>query len=200
VTEEKKISDFVVSIKEEAQQQKLKIEEETKNYIASEVEKVENSALQDSYDYIKREVARIREKSGRDLSLKLSDQGKILHIRRNEISDNIFSAVTEKLNLYTLSDEYKNFLQKSAVECAKVFDEKNLVVFLRPVDMVLSDVIEAAIGKCEFKQDNTILLGGIKMSNKLGAILADDTLDSRLELKREWFIRNSGLIITKQSH
>ena len=198
--EENKISNFVVSIKEEAEQQKAKIEEETKKYIAYELEKVENSALHESYDYIKHEVAKIREESGRNLSLQLSEQSKVLNFRRNEICDIIFSAVTEKLYSFTTSNEYKEFLQKSAALCAKAFSGKNLIVFLRPADQVFTDIIEQAIGKCEFKQDSTILLGGIKMSDESGAILADDTLDSRLELKREWFIRNSGLIISKQSH
>lgn len=198
--EENKISNFVVSIKEEAEQQKKKIEDETKKYIASELEKVENAALQESYKYIKHEVAKIREESGRELSLQLSEHGKVLNIRRNEICANIFSAVTEKLKSFTTSNEYKEFLQKSARDCAEQFDSKNLIVFLRPADQGFADIIEQAIGKCEFKQDNTIILGGIKMSDEAGAILADDTLDTRLELKREWFIRNSGLIISKQSH
>ena len=46
------------------------------------------------------------------------------------------------------------------------------------------------------KEDKNILLGGLRMVGEDGKIAVDDTLDTRLASQREWFQKNSGLIIS----
>ena len=51
--------------------------------------------------------------------------------------------------------------------------------------------------KCDIESTDEITIGGMTgLSKKLG-MLADETLDSKLEQQREWFFENSGLKVTE---
>ena len=39
------------------------------------------------------------------------------------------------------------------------------------------------------------MLGGMRGVNAAAGMLADDTLDTRLESQREWFVSHSGLTV-----
>ena len=63
--------------------------------------------------------------------------------------------------------------------------------------MKYKDKISKAFGrKCGIESTDEISIGGIiGVSKKLG-LLANETLDSKLEMQREWFFENSGLRVT----
>ncbi|MEG1886860.1 MAG: V-type ATP synthase subunit E [Oscillospiraceae bacterium] len=195
--EQNQVSDFVVSITKQAEQQKEKIENETKAFVKRELEKVENDALKESYDYIKREVTKIREDIGRKLSLQLSAHNHKMLIRREEICKEIFLTVKDKILSFTSSKEYPEFLKNSIKNCAQSFSEDALTVFIKNGDTVAQNIIESYSLSYNVISDNKILLGGIKMTDSRGKILIDDTLDSRFNMQKKLFSENSGLIISK---
>ena len=154
MAQDDRVSKFVTAITKEAEEQRKRIEQETKDYIASEMEKAEMEALNDSYKMIQRAVANIRADVGSQLS------------RRDEIADSVLTKAADKVKAFAASDRYDGFLAASAKKAAAALGGQRPTVYLRPADMSRKAVITAAIGDCSVKEDKNILLGGLRMVSK----------------------------------
>ena len=196
MAQDDRVSKFVTAITKEAEEQRKRIEQETKDYIASEMEKAEMEALNDSYKMIQRAVANIRADVGSQLSSRMMENRRVLLTRRDEIADSVLTKAADKVKAFAASDRYDGFLAASAKKAAAALGGQRPTVYLRPADMSRKAVITAAIGDCSVKEDKNILLGGLRMVGEDGKIAVDDTLDTRLASQREWFQKNSGLIIS----
>ena len=62
----------------------------------------------------------------------------------------------------------------------------------RERESILKDLCPAG-SRLDFSGD--IALGGIRGMNPQAGILVDDTLDSKLEQQRDWFIQSMGLSV-----
>ena len=85
--------------------------------------------------------------------------------KRSAITDGVFGDARDKLLSFTESDGYAEFLKRSAAGFAAVFPQGDVTVYVR----------RAGVAG--------------------GSTVADDTLDTRLEAQREWFLENSGMSV-----
>ena len=70
------------------------------------------------------------------------------------------------------------------------------VLLLGEKDKKYEDLVRKAFGEeCPVQTDATIRLGGIRAVNSGSGVLADDSLDTRLESQREWFEEHSGMAV-----
>ena len=66
----------------------------------------------------------------------------------------------------------------------------------RLTDMRFADDIKKAFGRdCKVESSDEITIGGCRAGVAGGSTVADDTLDTRLEAQREWFLENSGMSV-----
>ena len=197
MAQDDRVSKFVAAITREAEEQRQRIEEETKEFIAGEMEKAEMEALNDSYKMIQRAVSNIRADVGSQLSARMMENRRVLLQKREEITQAVMDKAAEKLVSFTDSPDYRAFLTASAQRAAAAIGGVGTppTVFLRKADMGFASDIQAAIGPCDCKEDAGISLGGLRMSSADGRLTADDTLDTRLASQREWFQKNSGLVL-----
>ena len=71
-----------------------------------------------------------------------------------------------------------------------------MTVYVRPGDMRFADDIKKAFGRdCKVESSEEITIGGCRAGVVGGSTVADDTLDTRLEAQREWFLENSGMSV-----
>lgn len=71
-----------------------------------------------------------------------------------------------------------------------------VVLSVREADLAYADALRAAFDRdCEVRADASIRIGGLKASCEAKGLLADDTLDSRLQDQRGWFLEHSGLTL-----
>ena len=116
--------------------------------------------------------------------------------KRGAITDEVFGDAREKLTAFTESDGYADFLKKSAAGFAAVFPQGDVTVYVRPGDMRFADDIKKAFGRdCKVESSDEITIGGCRAGVAGGSTVADDTLDTRLEAQREWFLENSGMSV-----
>lgn len=187
---EKNVSGFIASISREAEKRRKKIADETERIINRQLSDAEDEALRSSYDYIKRETAKINSEYGHEFSAKSSEIYKDVFLKRSEIVTSVFSRAKEKLIQFTKTDEYKNYLKNSL---EKVYKEigNSCIVFANKQDIPLLKQID---GNLNIKEEN-FTIGGIKVVASDGKLLCDDTLDTKLEAQKSWFYENSGLFI-----
>ena len=59
-----------------------------------------------------------------------------------------------------------------------------------------ADALRAAFGRpCEVRADASIRIGGLKASCEAKGLVADDTLDNRLQNQHGWFLEHAGLTL-----
>ena len=201
MTQEEKLSKFMLAINEYAQEQHDKIMREVEAQNAIELEKAEKEFREESYKTIQRRTGEVRSMISRELAEKESAGKKALLARRNAIEQEVFERAAAKLDEFTKTDAYKTYLRRAAIEARKAFikcGEEHLastVIYIRDRDKKCSPLIKTAFGDCTVKVDPTIILGGLRAENaEIGRVL-DVTLDVTLEQQHEWFAENSGLTI-----
>ena len=85
------------------------------------------------------------------------------------------------------------YLKKSAEKINKLFENNACVVYIKEADNDKAELIKEIIPQSEIITSNDISLGGIKAYCEKLSIVADDTLDTKLNDQRIWFTENSGL-------
>ena len=201
LTQEEKLSKFMLAINEYAQEQHDKIMREVEAQNAVELEKAEKEFREESYKTIQRRTGEVRSMISRELAEKESAGKKALLARRNEIEKEVFERAAAKLEEFTKTDAYKTYLRRAAIEAKKAFircGEEHMastVIYIRDRDKKCSPLIKTAFVDCTVKVDPDIILGGLRAENtEIGRVL-DVTLDVTLEQQHEWFAENSGLTI-----
>ena len=201
LTQEEKLSKFMLAINEYAQEQHDKIMREVEAQNAVELEKAEKEFREESYKTIQRRTGEVRSMISRELAEKESAGKKALLARRNEIEKEVFERAAAKLEEFTKTDAYKTYLRRAAIEAKKAFircGEEHMastVIYIRDRDKKCSPLIKTAFGDCTVKVDPDIILGGLRAENtEIGRVL-DVTLDVTLEQQHEWFAEHSGLTI-----
>ena len=70
------------------------------------------------------------------------------------------------------------------------------MLLVREADLPFADALRAAFGRpCEVRADASIRIGGLKASCEAKGLVADDTLDNRLQNQRGWFLEHAGLTL-----
>ena len=188
-----RVRKFIAAITREAEEKRSAIELETQTFVEAEMNKAELEALNESYAMIQRAGVSIRADAGSLVSAGKLESRRQLLLRREEIVSELLSAVASRIKQFTKTDEYAEFLERSAKKAAGIFPD-GCAVFLRPEDMHLAGRIQSAAGvRCTVAEDASIRLGGLRFGDFEGFRLADDTLDTRLAGGREWFMKHSGL-------
>ena len=161
-----KTDNFLKAIEKYAAEQRSKIESEAEG-IARELSKAENASRKSTF------------------------------AKRQEIEDKVFERAKEKLLEYAGTDKYITKLLESAKTVSEKLTADDVTLYVCERDLKLKNKIISAFGrKCDVQASNEIQIGGIMGISRTVGLLADETLDTKLQNQREWFCENSGLTIT----
>lgn len=189
-------SKFLDAINKYAEEQRNKIEAEVELFKEKELEKAETDILSEAYALIQKEMSNMRQRIASETSRKAMESRKKLFGKRREITDRVFKAVEEKLAAFTATEAYPAMLQKYAQTLSKVLPADGAVVTLRREDKPYADLVKKAFGEgCTVTFSDDIRLGGLRAYHQGMGRIADETLDSKLEEQREWFVENCGMTI-----
>lgn len=189
-----KTSNFLKAINKYAEEQRTKIRNEAENFKKEEIEKAESEILNDIYILIQKEMAEMKAEIAKEMSKKELDSRKNLFEKRNSITKKVFEKSTSKLLEFTKTDEYPKLLAKYAKAISSVLVEPGTIIYVRKEDLCFSDTIKEAFGRdCNIEIKENIKIGGIYSYNPNMGLIADETLDSKLEEQHIWFAENSGL-------
>ena len=193
MNQSQKTSSFLRAINKYAKEQSDAIRLEAEEFKKQEIEKATKEGIEDAYTLIQKEIAIRKAQIVSDVAKKEQESRKALFVKRNEIVERVFADAKDKLLNYSKTDEYVAYIKKSAEEIAQLFENNKCVVYIKESDMDKADIIKGIIENCEICADSSIELGGIKAYAHELNIMADNTLDTKLDDQRIWFAENSGL-------
>lgn len=191
-----KTDNFLKAIKKYAKAQKTAMQGEVKQLKTERLREAEEKAQRDSERLIKDKLQEKRNQQTSWLATKTQEGQKELFVERTKMTEEIFSKASDKLIDFTKTDEYTQRLCNSAKAIAELFGDRDCVLYVNERDLGTAESFrDFFAGKVEAKADKTIKIGGIKGYCPEMAIIADETLDTKLEAQREWFIENATLSV-----
>ncbi len=207
---------FLKAIEKYAEEQRNKIRFESESFKKQELEKAESEGLREAYTLIQREMAAIRTEISSQLSRDEMASRKKIFEKRNKMTENVFEKVTQKLVEFTKTADYEKLMLESVKKIAQTLKADDVIFFVKESDLKLADKIKAAYTaerlkdkkladkiksafspSCEVKSSKEIKIGGITGRSASLGLIADETLDTKLDGQREWFYQNSGLRVTE---
>lgn len=189
-----KTDNFLKAIKKYSALEREQIEKDIAEIKEEEIKKAEAKGRKDAESYISKQYALNKSTVTRQYSAKnLQSQG-IIYKKREEITANVFKKAKDRLIEFTSTQQYKDLLLSYAKEIADIFKDNSCIVYLKNDDLKYADEIKSVFsGEVDVKADNMIKIGGVIGNCKALNIVADNTLDSKLDNQKEWFTENSQL-------
>lgn len=194
-----KTDNFLKAIEKYAEEQRSMMRSEAEDFKQRELNTAEEEGLKEAYELLQKKMADINSKIAVERSRAESKSKKSIFIRRREIEDDVFKKAEEKLIKFTKSQKYESLLTKSAARISRVLPSDDVVIYMKEEDLCYRKRLRDYFGKnCEFAASEDIRIGGIMgLSRSLG-LIADETLDTKLDQQHEWFYEHSGLTITEK--
>lgn len=191
-----KTDNFLKAIKKYAKAQKRQMISEVQQLQSEKTELTKKQAEYDSEKLIERRLEQKRGEQTAVLARKIRDGQRELFLERVKMTEEIFDLAQKKLSDYAQTPEYRQKLIKSAEEIAAFFEGEPCVLYLNERDTGLKDkLLPLFSADAELKADPQIKIGGIRGYCRSKSIVADETLDTKLQQQREWFTQNASLSV-----
>ncbi|MEA5038808.1 MAG: V-type ATP synthase subunit E family protein [Clostridiaceae bacterium] len=134
----------------------------------------------DARAYIHGEITRIRAEAGRQISCRMQESRRTLYQRRNQIAEEVFKSVRQKIAAYTAAPEYGQRLEELLRQALSIVGGTGHVrVYFRPEDQAWVPALRSVAPDAEFLEGDFQLGGLIAEAPDLG-LRADSSFDSRL--------------------
>ncbi|MBZ4645711.1 MAG: V/A-type H+/Na+-transporting ATPase subunit [Clostridiales bacterium] len=198
-TVDDKLDNFARIVMREAAEKRVQIIESIRENRLKVLEQKELEFLEQAYLTIQKEIRRINKEKNEMISRASMESKKMLLQKREEIIDEIFSNIHQKVIEFIRTPGYLTFLSDSIKEGCKITGDGEIVVYINRTDVHLIDRIKENLGfNMEIQVEQTDIIGGCKIFNKTKNILVDNSLAAKIQQQREQFLEISGLVIGKK--
>ena len=127
--------------------------------------------------------------------LKLQTHQKLIRKKR-ELMESILLEVQKKLKAFTKTNKYKANMKKMIKKIDQSFCGNNILFRIKKNDNTMKEILaENYTNKYEIEETDEINLGGFIAICKTKGILSDQTLDAKLEEKRNMFNQKMKFVI-----
>ena len=193
----KKLERFTSILLAEATAENERTLKELKERHDAALEAAEDRVLLEAYEYIHGEVGRIRGEQGRKVSQRLMENKRALSRRREEIADQVFAQVRERIAAFTATPAYLQRLHTLLKEAlAALPGAEDVVVTLREEDLPLAKALRAAAGRPIAVEAGPIRLGGLIACSPSQGLRVDASFDCAMAGLDGHFARVVGLSLT----
>ncbi len=183
-------------IVKQANAQEKQILDEVDRLEKEAYESMKEEAQKDAELQLKQIVSEMTSNASSEISESHIERTKKLIEKRDGYVKDIFDQAISQLNDFASSNQYKDFMIEKMKKVAKDYQLPHSVLHLRKADEVLKDDLIKVYGQdIDVVIDDKISIGGFIMENQESSMIIDETLDFALENQKEWFNKNSGLII-----
>ena len=192
-----KSSNFLNAIKKFNEEERAKTLKEMEDKKAEAVKKAEAKGKADADKYVKKLLSSKKsEITGKYAVKNLEAQGNVFKTR-DQMVNTIFERSENKLKEFSETPEYKDKLLAFAKEIADIFKDNSCIIYVKEDDLKFENDIKFVFsGEVEVKTDIKIRIGGLRGFCEKLEIVADNTLDSKLESKKASFLKNADLKIS----
>lgn len=195
-----KLDRFTAKILAEASQEAKKAIEELKRSREQARSRAEDQVLLEAYQYIHREVGRIKAEAGREVSRHMLENKRTLAIRREEMARESFALVRAKIAAYTRTPDYTARMQALLRQAlAQLPGAQDAVVYLRAEDMALESALRQAAGNVPLRfVPGELRLGGLVAESQALGLRADASFDSQAQALSGHFAELFGISLADQ--
>lgn len=190
-----RLTTFLKTITDFADEECKALETEAQSYKDEKISNYKNQAEMQNHSLIEHETSRILSRVNREISDYEAKKKASLTQLRSSITEKVFKEISAKINEFTASNDYEEFLVASAKALSDAMNSDEITFFVRPADLKYSEAIKNAVSDCAVQESDEIILGGLKAVDKTSRICGDDTLDTRLSIQRKSFAEKSDLKI-----
>lgn len=185
------------AIADQAQAERQAIIDKANQTRESELAAYEEALISSMFGQVQQRTRAARQKAIKDKAQTEVQAHRELLGRREELTAAVVAGVRSQLLSYAATPEYRKALLEDLSALRDRWDHSSSTVFLRENDMELAGDIQKLLPGCKVEADPAIRLGGCKLLNRDAGILADETLDARLEAQKPWFLQNCGLKVAE---
>lgn len=186
---------FKNEIERVSQSEIKKIQTEIQNIENRNIRELEETARNNAEIIVNQEVSSMDSEHAISLSRIADDNQRKLMKKRQELINNLFLEIRDKLVEYTKTEEYKEKM-KERIRLLSTQYHSEGILKLAPKDMKLADELSSGFsGQTVVRPDESIEIGGFILEYHQDRIIINETYDARLKEEREMFYANSELII-----
>ena len=186
---------FKGEIERVSQNEIKKIQKEIENIKNKNIKELEETARSNAEIIVSQEVKSMDSEHAISLSRMADDNQKKLMKKRQNLINNLFVEIREKLIGYTKTSDYKEKMKEKISLLSSQYHSDGLLR-LSEKDMSLAgELSESFGGQITVKPDESIEIGGFILEFHQDRIIINETYDARLKEEREMFYANSELII-----
>lgn len=172
-----------------------KIQKEIENIKNKSIKELEETARNNAEITVSQEVKSMDSEHAISLSRMADDNQRKLMKKRQDLIDNLFVEIKEKLVDFTETDGYKAKLKEKITLLGNQYHSDG-ILRLADKDMSMADELRKSFsGHILVESDESIKIGGFILEFQQDRIVIDETYDARLKEEREMFYANSELII-----
>lgn len=183
-------------IERQAKSEEQAILNEVKALEDEAYESMKAEAKRDADLKLKQEEEEMSSNASAEISESHIERTKKLIEKRDEYVKNIFDQARDELKAFVKSDEYLPFVEAKIQRVAENFKDSKSIMYVSHDDFKNKDAFVKAFGTdIEVQASDDIQIGGFIFENKASSLVVDETLDFALNNQKDWFNKNSGLII-----
>ncbi|OUQ74794.1 MULTISPECIES: V-type ATP synthase subunit E [Massilimicrobiota] len=183
-------------IERQAKSEEQAILNEVKALEDEAYESMKAEAKRDADLKLKQEEEEMSSNASAEISESHIERTKKLIEKRDEYVKNIFDQARDELKAFVKSDEYFPFVEAKIQRVAENFKDSKSIMYVSHDDFKNKDAFVKAFGTdIEVQASDDIQIGGFILENKASSLVVDETLDFALNNQKDWFNKNSGLII-----
>lgn len=161
-----------------------------------ELEKNKDVQLEKSYNYIQLKGSDIKKKYRHEIATYSLKKKRELLLKRQEITERVFSNVAAMLVDFAKTPEYDNYLISAIKKLADNNNFESIEIFLNANDLAKKAEIEKLFSAtATVSQSTDVKIGGFIASNRSLGIYFDETLEQRLYDQKNFFMQQSKLAI-----
>lgn len=181
-------------INDKANERIEKIKEEIEVEKKRSLNRIDDEVQKRIFRNLEIELSELNSEFKLNLSRVRTEFSKVLMERRTDLLNSIVQDVTEKLRDFHKTKAYEKLMIKKIMRLSKGFCKENVEFRVMKDDSVIKKVIKEHFkGSYKIKEIAEIELGGYSALCFALGIMTDQTIDTRLDEKRQWLFEHSKL-------
>jgi len=185
---------FSKYINEKANQKIDKIRSEIETEKERSLERIDKEIHKSIFRGLDIELSELNSDFSARMNKVKTEYSKVLMEKRSELLNSIIVEVSEKLQDFHKSKSYEKLMKKQLKSLGNDFCSKKVEFRIKRNDEIMKKVIESNYqGKYSINEIDKIEIGGFSaLCFDLG-IMTDQTIDTRLQEKKQWLYEHSKL-------
>ncbi len=190
-----KTNRFLEAIEKYAEQQRSEMREEIEAFRNEQLEEANNEGTNAAFAFIQEQKLEFKAALAKETALKETRRKRELFAKRSEMANEVFDEAADRLKKFTKTEKYKEYIATSARLISGKLQGRSGVMHIARKDAEYEQLIMTISPNCTVEYDDDIVIGGISCQCEELSIVIDDTLDTKLEDRKQKFIETSGLMV-----